>query len=115
MVIAKFSESSCTTFKENYKSVGLAKRSLAKWPFALQHQQYPVCLCYAMTINKSQGQTLDRVGVYLPKPAFSHGQFYVAISRVTSREGLKVLALDESGMPTMQTRNIVNREVLGHL
>ena len=60
-----------------------------------------------MTINKSQGQTLHRVGVYLPKPVFSHGQFYVAISRVTSREGLKILALNEDGKPTLQTKNIV--------
>jgi hypothetical protein len=86
-----------------------------KWPFTLQRRQYPVRLCYAMTINKSQGQTLKKVGVYLPKPVFSHGQFYVAISRVTSKEGLKVLALDESGNPTTQTRNIVYKEALGHL
>jgi len=35
-----------------------------------------------MTINKAQGQTLERVGIYLPEPCFTHGQLYVAASRV---------------------------------
>nr|XP_027067673.1 ATP-dependent DNA helicase RRM3-like [Coffea arabica] len=35
--------------------------------------QFPVKLCFAMTINKSQGQTLDYVGIYLREPVFSHG------------------------------------------
>ncbi|KAM0831843.1 hypothetical protein ACQ4PT_065277 [Festuca glaucescens] len=86
-----------------------------RWPFTLQRRQYPIRLCYAMTINKSQGQTLNTVGVYLPKPVFSHGQFYIAISRVTSKTGLKILALDEDGNPCTQTRNIVYREVLSAL
>ncbi|KAH7653509.1 DNA helicase protein [Dioscorea alata] len=67
-----------------------------KWPFIMCRKQFPVKLSYAMTINKSQGQTLELVGLFLPKPVFSHGQLYVALSRVSSVEGLKVLILDDN-------------------
>ena len=46
-----------------------------------------------MTVNKSQGQTIPNVGVYLPDPVFSHGQLYVAMSRATARTNIKILAL----------------------
>ena len=39
----------------------------SKWPFKLNRRQIPLVLCFAMTINKSQGQSLRRVGLYLPK------------------------------------------------
>ena len=68
-------------------------------------------LAFAMTINKSQGQTLQYVGVYLPKPVFSHGQLYVAISRVTSPSGLRFLICNKKSVPNKMTKNIVYREV----
>jgi ATP-dependent DNA helicase PIF1 len=83
-----------------------------KWPFTLQRRQFPVRICYAMTINKSQGQTLSRVGLYLKKPVFTHGQLYVAVSRSTSRNGLRILIENDDGLCGSQTRNVVYREVL---
>lgn len=81
-------------------------------PFVLERRQFPVKVCYAMTINKSQGQTLAHVGVYLKNPVFSHGQLYVAISHVTSRRGLKILIEDTYGNCKDETQNIVYQEIL---
>ncbi|GMF48366.1 unnamed protein product [Phytophthora fragariaefolia] len=43
------------------------------------------------TINKAQGQTVQNLGLYLATPGFSHGQLYVALSRVNSKSKLKAL------------------------
>jgi ATP-dependent DNA helicase PIF1 len=64
-----------------------------------------------MTINKSQGQSLEYVGLYLPRPVFTHGQLYVAVSRVTSRKGLKILIVDDESRPKSNTINVVYPEV----
>ena len=44
-----------------------------------------------MTINKSQGQTFNHVGLYLMESVFTHGQLYVAVSRVTDGANLRMI------------------------
>jgi hypothetical protein len=64
-----------------------------------------------MSINKCQGQTLGHVGLYLPRPVFTHGQLYVALSRVTTRSGLKILITHNVDRPQTSTVNVVYPEV----
>ena len=60
-----------------------------EYPFEWQRRQFPVRPAFSMTINKSQGQTLKKVGVWLRGQVFGHGQLYVACSRVSSPSQLK--------------------------
>lgn len=80
-------------------------------PFKFQRKQYSLALCLTMTINKSQEQSLSHVGIYLLHPIFTHCQLYVALSRVKSRGGLKMLILEEDQRPTNTTKNVVYRKV----
>lgn len=80
-------------------------------PFQMKRIQFPVRLSFAMTINKSQGQTFDRVGLFLPSPVFTHGQLYVAFSRVRNAESVRV-GMYGDGIGRFVTKNIVYTEVL---
>uniref|UniRef100_A0A0D3EAP9 ATP-dependent DNA helicase n=1 Tax=Brassica oleracea var. oleracea TaxID=109376 RepID=A0A0D3EAP9_BRAOL len=64
-------------------------------PFKMRRRQLPLVVAFAIKINKSQGQSPSEMGLFLPRPVFSHGQLYVAISRVTSKKDLKVLIVDK--------------------
>ena len=77
-------------------------------PIPLRQWQFPVRLAFAMTINKSQGQSVKHVGLDLCGSVFSHGQLYVALSRCTSENHIKVLLPPDQ--EDMHTANIVYKE-----
>ena len=91
------------------------------FPFQLKRKQFPVRLSFAMTVNKTHGQTIPNSGVYLPEPVFSHGQLYVALSKATARSNIRILAVPPSDKKDKKKKakingtymkNIVYKEVL---
>lgn len=70
--------------------------------------QFPLAGAYATTFNGCQGLTLDRVGIDLIRPAFSHGQLYTALSRIRHRSHARVRL--PPGQST--TRNVTYEELL---
>ena len=78
--------------------------------FIFTRKQFPIRHCFAMTINKSQGQSVKHVGLDLSSSVFTHGQFYVAVSRVTSVSNIKAIWNEQQEEAT--TKNIVYTEVL---
>ena len=83
--------------------------------------QFPVTLCYSMTINKSQGQTIKDLAIYLPNPVFDHGQYYTGVGRCGDPTHIKIfiektttqgLTLLPSGRYVWLTRNVVFPELI---
>ena len=87
--------------------------SVTKHSFTLERWQFPIRLCYAMKINKSQSQSLKGVVLYLPQPVFTHGQLYVGLSRVTTKSGLKIIQGKDQKIG--RVKNIVYKEIYNGL
>ncbi|KAL8468986.1 hypothetical protein ACS0TY_031985 [Phlomoides rotata] len=81
-----------------------------RFPFKFQRRQFPLIVSYVMLINKSQGQSFSHIGLLFLKSVFSHGQLYVAVSRITNRSGLKDLLCNSDNDSCNKTKNIVFRE-----
>ena len=100
------------------KKIHFIPRILFGGSFDLMRRQFPFRRAFALTFNKSQGQTLETVILDLRRPLFSHGHLYVGMSRVTKYSNL-LLYIDEECLSNIQgeipcpiTKNIVYQEVL---
>ncbi|KAK9714758.1 hypothetical protein RND81_06G117800 [Saponaria officinalis] len=112
----------CTILTGSHKGdkVHIARITLTpsdsnKFPVRFSRRQFLIAVCFEMTINKSQGQSLSQVSIYLPRPVFNHGQLYVAISRVTRKKGLKILICDSNKCTSNTTSNVVYHEIFQYL
>ena len=81
------------------------------FPMEWKRRQFPVRNSFAMTINKSQGQSLGVVGVWLEEPVFSHGDLYVATSRVGNPDNIRYSIKISKDIPSNATKNVVFKEV----
>jgi ATP-dependent DNA helicase PIF1 len=86
------------------------KPTEGSFPFNFSRRQFPVKVCYGMTINKSQGQSIDMVGLDLEDDVFVHSQTYVGFSRVKSYDRIRVKVNKDKG--PNKVKNIVWKEAL---
>ena len=77
----------------------------------MERKQFPIRPCFAITGNKSQGQTFEEIGIYLENDFFTHGQLYVAFSRVGKKSAVKIFRPKNHPFPDT-IRNVVYKEVL---
>ena len=83
--------------------------SSTTFPFVLTRVQFPIKPCFSITANKSQGQTLRKVGLHLEhKEFFAHGQLNVSLSRVQREDDIKIILPEK----TDRTTNVVYKELL---
>ena len=81
-------------------------------PFIISRRQFLIRLCFAITVNKSQGQSFNFVGVNLRILVFTYRQLYIVLLRVTDIRGLSLLLPQGGDTATATTTNIIYPEVL---
>ena len=96
---------------------GYLSPSDVRIPFKFQRRQFPLSVSFAMTINKSQGQSLKHICWCISTNTCNFSQTVVCccFKSYISREGLKILIMDEDGEDTNVTSNVVYDEVFRNL
>jgi ATP-dependent DNA helicase PIF1 len=92
--------------------IKLRPQDLTNKPCEWERLQSLVRLASAITINKRQGQTLAKVGVWLVTAAFGHGQLYVAVSRTCAYSPVMFAVLPYNPEDPFITVNFVYRHIL---
>jgi len=97
-----------------FKTPLQSKENNKRIPTPFVRKQYPVRPAFAITINKSQGQSIKYVGINLQaRPAFSHGQLYMALSRVTRQGNLYIIGPDVPEYTNERLmKNVIYKQVL---
>jgi hypothetical protein len=78
--------------------IPLSSKDDGTTPIKFTRLQLPIRPAFALSINKAQGQILSTTGVYLHQSVFPHGQLYVALSRCSNPNNLKVLIFNNPSM-----------------
>ena len=82
-----------------------------EFPFILKRRQFPIRPAFCMTINKCQGQSLTRAGVYLPTSVFTHRHLYVAASRVGDPDNVRFV-IEQNEYKEQQSVNDIQRKLM---
>ena len=89
-----------------------------QFPFELTRLQFPIKIAFALTINRSQGQSVSKCGILLPKNVWTHGQIYVAFSRCGNPKNIYVWAeqsqFEKYDLSKEKTyvKNVVYKEII---
>ena len=112
IVVVKFANDPCSETRL-IPRINLIVNETAGVPLKWRRRQFPLRQAFSLTINKVQGQTLSRAGVWLEVPVFSHGQLYTAASRINNPSSIRFFISSDSNLKdTCTTENIVFQEVL---
>jgi hypothetical protein len=102
LILSGKSAGSCEIFTKSMFTITPEASGL---PFTILRRQFPVIPAYCLSVHKAQGQTLKKVGLIFESDPFTHGQLYVALSRVAGWDCITAC----------HTSNNIKNVVLRHL